>query len=186
MAESEFAQLKQRFDYLTERESADHLAVNCPAEKLVELCTALRDDSGYDLLVDVTAVDWDAQSPRFTGIYHLLSTNRHEYLRIAATGGDDDFIQRGDGRILRRRLLGDGGDGQRAPGGPRQKDGLYESVHLKPQSLFPAQDAFIQRSMIFRRVTPFLRICQTATPVRARNSSGAVAGMHAPTRAPDA
>lgn len=89
MAESEFAQLKQRFDYLTERESADHLAVNCPAEKLVELCTALRDDSGYDLLVDVTAVDWDAQSPRFTGIYHLLSTNRHEYLRIAVDCADD-------------------------------------------------------------------------------------------------
>jgi len=89
MAESEFAQLKQRFDYLTERESADHLAVNCPAEKLVELCTALRDDSGYDLLVDVTAVDWDAQSPRFTGIYHLLSTTKHEYLRIAVDCADD-------------------------------------------------------------------------------------------------
>ncbi|MDQ8194131.1 NADH-quinone oxidoreductase subunit C [Coraliomargarita sp. SDUM461004] len=83
MAESEFAQLKERFDYLTERESADHLAVNCPADHLVGFCTALRDELGYDLLLDVTAVDWDAQSPRFTGIYHLLSTTKHEYLRIA-------------------------------------------------------------------------------------------------------
>jgi NADH-quinone oxidoreductase subunit C len=89
MAESEFAQLKQRFDYLSERESADHLAVNCPADKLVELCTALRDELDYDFLVDVTAVDWDAQSPRFTGIYHLFSTTKHEYLRIAVDCVDD-------------------------------------------------------------------------------------------------
>ena len=71
MGESEFAQLKERFDYLSERQSADHTAVNCPADKLVELCIALRNDFGYDLLVDLTAVDWDAQSPRFTGMYHL-------------------------------------------------------------------------------------------------------------------
>jgi NADH-quinone oxidoreductase subunit C len=89
MAESEFAQLKERFDYLSERSSSDHLAVNCPADKLVELCTALRDDFGYDMLVDVTAVDWDAQSPRFTGIYHLLSTTKYEYLRIAVDCADN-------------------------------------------------------------------------------------------------
>ena len=53
MAESEFAQLKERFDYLSERQSADHSAVNCPADKLVELCIALRDYSGYDLLVSL-------------------------------------------------------------------------------------------------------------------------------------
>ena len=89
MAESELAQLKERFDYLSERQTADHLAVNCPADKLVELCIALRDDFGYDLLVDLTAVDWDAQSPRFTGMYHLLSTTKLEYLRIAADCLDD-------------------------------------------------------------------------------------------------
>jgi len=89
MAESEFAQLKERFDYLSERPSSDHLAVNCPAERLVELCTSLRDDLGYDLLLDVTAVDWDAHSPRFTGYYHLLSTTKHEYLRIAADCPDN-------------------------------------------------------------------------------------------------
>jgi NADH-quinone oxidoreductase subunit C len=89
MTESDFARLKERFDYLSERESADHLAVNCPAEKLVELCTALRDELDFDMLVDVTAVDWDAQSPRFTGIYHFLSTSKHEYLRVAVDCPDD-------------------------------------------------------------------------------------------------
>ena len=89
MAESDFARLKERFDYLTERESADHLAVNCPAEGLVDFCTALRDELGFDMLIDVTAVDWDAQSPRFTGIYHFLSTSKHEYLRVAVDCPDD-------------------------------------------------------------------------------------------------
>jgi len=89
MAESEFAQFKERFDYLSERSSSDHLAVNCPADKLVELCTVLRDELAYDLLVDVTAVDWDAQSPRFTGIYHLFSTTKYDYLRIAVDCADD-------------------------------------------------------------------------------------------------
>ncbi|TVP80217.1 MAG: NADH-quinone oxidoreductase subunit C [Puniceicoccaceae bacterium] len=91
MLQSELAQFKERFDYLSERPSSDHLAVNCPADKLVELCTILRDEFGYDMLIDVTAVDWDAQSPRFTGFYHLLSTTKHDYLRIAVDCADDIF-----------------------------------------------------------------------------------------------
>ncbi len=89
MADNEFALLKERFEFLTERDSADHLAVNCPAEKMIEFFTALRDEFAYDLLVDVTAVDWDAQSPRFTGIYHILSTIKHEYIRVAVDCEDD-------------------------------------------------------------------------------------------------
>lgn len=89
MAGSDLALLTERFGYLTERASADHPAVNCPADKLVEFCTALRDEFDYDMLLDVTAVDWDAQSPRFTGIYHFLSTTKHEYLRVAADCADD-------------------------------------------------------------------------------------------------
>ena len=84
MSTSDLALLQERFEYLTERASADHPALNCPADKLIELCSTLRDDFGYDLLLDVTAIDWDAASPRFTGVYHFLSTSKHEYLRVAA------------------------------------------------------------------------------------------------------
>jgi NADH-quinone oxidoreductase subunit C len=41
------------------------------------------------MLVDVTALDHDAQSPRFTGIYHFLSVSKHEYLRVAVDCPDD-------------------------------------------------------------------------------------------------
>lgn len=93
MSTSDLALLQERFEYLTERVSADHPALNCPADKLIELCSALRDDFGYDLLIDVTAIDWDAASPRFTGIYHFLSTTKHEYLRVASDcRGDIDPI----------------------------------------------------------------------------------------------
>lgn len=89
MANTDFALLKERFEFLTERDSADHLAVNCPAAHFIEFATALRDDFGFDLLNDVTAIDWDVQSPRFTGIYHILSTTKHEYIRIAVNCEDD-------------------------------------------------------------------------------------------------
>ena len=89
MTANEFALIQERFSYLTQRESSDHSAVNCPSDRLVEFCTALRDEFTYDLLVDVTAIDWDAASPRFTGIYHLFSTSTREYLRIAVDCQDD-------------------------------------------------------------------------------------------------
>ena len=89
MAESILAQLIGRFDCITERASSDHLAINCPADQLLELCQALRDDFGFNMLIDVTAVDWDIQSPRFTGIYHLFSTSKYDYLRIAVDCQDD-------------------------------------------------------------------------------------------------
>ena len=45
----------------------------------------LRDTQGYDFLMDVTAVDWSAeQSPRFTVVWHLYSSVKHAYVRVAA------------------------------------------------------------------------------------------------------
>jgi NADH-quinone oxidoreductase subunit C len=50
----------------------------------------LRDEFAYDLLVDVTAVDWaENASPRFTVVWHLLSTSGHTYLRVAADCAND-------------------------------------------------------------------------------------------------
>lgn len=89
MSKNDLSLLEERFDFVSLRESSDHSAVNCPADKLIEVCVCLRDELGYDMLVDVTAIDWDANSPRFTGIYHFLSTTKHQYLRVAADCKDD-------------------------------------------------------------------------------------------------
>ncbi len=79
-------------DKITPRASADHPAVNVPAADAVAVLTHLRDVRGYDMLADLTAIDWaEGASPRFTVVWHLLSTERAPgaYLRVAADCASD-------------------------------------------------------------------------------------------------
>ena len=79
-----------RFPAATERASADHTAVNIPAEEAVIFLEYLRDAQDFDYLADVTAIDWSAdQSPRFTVVWHLYSSLTHSYMRVAANCADD-------------------------------------------------------------------------------------------------
>ncbi|MCW5548839.1 MAG: NADH-quinone oxidoreductase subunit C [Opitutaceae bacterium] len=77
--------LREKFPQVTLRDSLDHPAVNLPAAEVPAALRFLRDERGFDLLADLTAVDWaEGVSPRFTVVYHLFSTAGHEYLRVAA------------------------------------------------------------------------------------------------------
>ena len=78
--------LKAKFPQATDRASADHPAVNVPLADLVAALTYLRDEWAFDLLMDLTAIDWaEGASPRFTVVYHLLSSTRAgSYVRVAA------------------------------------------------------------------------------------------------------
>jgi NADH-quinone oxidoreductase subunit C len=83
--------LKEKFPAATDRPSSDHPAVNVPAAGLVAALTFLREEQGYDLLMDLTAVDWaEGASPRFTLVYHVMpSTRPGDYLRVASDCPDD-------------------------------------------------------------------------------------------------
>lgn len=82
--------LGKRFAFLSPRESADCVAFDCPASKLLEFCNALADQEGFELLADLTAVDWgEGSSPRFSTIYHLYSLAFKDYLRIASDCPND-------------------------------------------------------------------------------------------------
>ena len=82
--------LKEKFPQVTDRASADHPAVNIPAADIPAVLQHLRDTAGFDLLADLTAVDWaEGVSPRFTVVYHLFSTTSHNYLRVAANCASD-------------------------------------------------------------------------------------------------
>jgi NADH-quinone oxidoreductase subunit C len=84
------AVLKAKFQQATDRASLDHPAVNVPAGDVPAALKYLRDEFAFDMLTDLTAVDWSqATSPRFTVVYHLFSTTRHDYLRVAADCPDD-------------------------------------------------------------------------------------------------
>jgi NADH-quinone oxidoreductase subunit C len=85
MSAETVAALKAKFPQVTDRASLDHPAVNAPAAEAPAVLQALRDEFGFDLLADVTAIDWaQGTTPRFTVVYHLFSTSGHTYIRIAA------------------------------------------------------------------------------------------------------
>jgi NADH-quinone oxidoreductase subunit C len=80
----------RQFPSATPRPSLDCPAFNVPAAEVIAVLQWLRDTQGYDLLMDVTAVDWSAEkSPRFTVVWHLYSGTKHAYVRLAADCASD-------------------------------------------------------------------------------------------------
>ncbi|MDG2307758.1 MAG: NADH-quinone oxidoreductase subunit C [Candidatus Binatia bacterium] len=59
---------------------------------LVDACSFLRDDpvNAFDMLVDVTAVDYLGRKPRFEVVYHLLSIQKNHRLRLKVPLEEDD------------------------------------------------------------------------------------------------
>ncbi len=80
--------LRERFggDILeTHSHRGDDTAV-VPQEKILEVSKFLKDDPAldYDLLVDITAVDYLPREPRFEVVYHFLSLDKLHRVRIKA------------------------------------------------------------------------------------------------------
>ena len=83
--------LKEKFPQVTDRPSADHDAVNVPVGEVVAVLIYLRDEFAFDLLMDLTAIDWDeGASPRFTVVYHLFSSVNLGYIRVATDCASND------------------------------------------------------------------------------------------------
>jgi NADH-quinone oxidoreductase subunit C len=51
-------------------------------ESLVAVVRSLKQDYGFDMFLDVTAVDWPQRQPRFDVVYHFYSTSDHVRVRI--------------------------------------------------------------------------------------------------------
>lgn len=84
------AALQAKFPAAAARPSGDHPAFKLPMADVVAALKFLRDEQGFDLLSDVTAVDWDVEaSPRFSVVWHLLSTTHHGYVRLVADCASD-------------------------------------------------------------------------------------------------
>jgi NADH-quinone oxidoreductase subunit C len=49
---------------------------------LTAAATRLKADFGFDLLLDVTAIDWPDRLPRFDVVYHLYSTGHCVRIRL--------------------------------------------------------------------------------------------------------
>ena len=83
--------LKGKFPSVTDRLSSDCPAVSVPTGELISALKSLRDEHAFDLLSDVTAIDWaEGASPRVTAVYHLYSTTSHAAIRVATPCTGDD------------------------------------------------------------------------------------------------
>jgi NADH-quinone oxidoreductase subunit C len=60
----------------------DMLVVTVPPDAVHETARQLASDYRFDLLLDVTAVDWPARTPRFDVVYHFYSTTHKIRIRL--------------------------------------------------------------------------------------------------------
>jgi NADH-quinone oxidoreductase subunit C len=58
------------------------LAVTVPRERLVDCAARLAHEHAFDLLLDITAVDWPQREPRFDVVHHFYSTTHHVRVRV--------------------------------------------------------------------------------------------------------
>ena len=70
--------LQQTHAYL-----GDATAVVDP-KRIVDVLQFLREEVAFDMLMDLTAVDYLGQTPRFEMVYHLYSTANNQRVRIKA------------------------------------------------------------------------------------------------------
>lgn len=88
MAENNRAvvKLKERFaaDIVDIKEFRGEVTVTVKKENIVEICNYLKEFVGYNMLTDLTAVDYLGQSPRFLVVYNLYSIPAKDRLRVKA------------------------------------------------------------------------------------------------------
>ena len=86
--------LKARFpaDVLSAEESHGEEMIVVSRDRAPDMLLALRDESefAFDMLVDVTCVDWPQRTPRFQVVYHLHSLSLHHRLRIKIEVAEQD------------------------------------------------------------------------------------------------
>lgn len=62
-----------------------------PRESIVDACSFLKSDCGFDMLADLCGADrGPEEDPRFEVNYHLLGTQHHDRLRLKVLLSEDD------------------------------------------------------------------------------------------------
>ncbi len=94
MAENNRAviRLRERFasSVLDVKEFRGEVTVTVKKEDIVEICKFLKTELRYNLLTDVTAVDYLGRDPRFMVVYNLYSIPNKDRLRVKAPVVESD------------------------------------------------------------------------------------------------
>ena len=67
-----------------------HLVLVVPSDGVLPTATRLLREFGFDLLLDVTAVDWMGRGPRFEVVWHFYSTHNRVRVRMKTRVSDPD------------------------------------------------------------------------------------------------
>ncbi len=82
----EIAPLRAQFSAdITESSFRDNRRFDVPAAVVFEVLTSLKDDHGFNMLIDLTAVDWleyEGATDRFSVVYMLLNMDSGERLIV--------------------------------------------------------------------------------------------------------
>ncbi len=70
-------------------EAHGEIAVEVVTAKLVEAMTLLRDELGYQQLMEIAGVDWPDHDPRFEIVYCLLSLTKNHRIRVHVRTNED-------------------------------------------------------------------------------------------------
>lgn len=62
-----------------------------PAASIVAVLTFLRDQNGFSMLIDLTAVDWRNIEPRFQVVYHLFALDSNATIRLKVPVSSDNL-----------------------------------------------------------------------------------------------
>ena len=65
------------------------LTLTGPASRIVEALTLLRDQFGFQQLIDLCGVDYPERAQRFDVVYHLLSLTKNRRIRIKVQTDED-------------------------------------------------------------------------------------------------
>jgi NADH-quinone oxidoreductase subunit C len=76
-------------DVISIDEAHGEIAVTVVSARLVEAMVALRDELGYQQLMEIAGVDWPDQDPRFEVVYCLLSLTKNHRIRVHVRTNED-------------------------------------------------------------------------------------------------
>ena len=84
MTDALFEQVRTSLAGLVAEAGVAHgiLALTAEPARVAPIARALKENFGFDMFLDVTAVDWPNRDPRFDVVYHFYSTREHVRVRV--------------------------------------------------------------------------------------------------------
>jgi NADH-quinone oxidoreductase subunit C len=92
MSAAIFDSIRSQMGGLAADSTVSHGTLVLPIEPdaLLALAQTLKSTFRFDMLLDVTAIDWPARQPRFDVVWHFYSTTHKVRVRVRAQVGESD------------------------------------------------------------------------------------------------